>query len=121
RRRDGEVLVDGLDAGAARVDGALEVHRLAVEQDLALVGDRRARQRLDERRLAGAVVADDGEELAGAPLEVGAVERGDVAVALHQALGLHDGFRLGLHQRPPRRESWSMATARITRIPVIST
>ena len=39
RRRDGQVLVDRLDAGAARVDRAPEVDRLAVEQDLALVGD----------------------------------------------------------------------------------
>ena len=42
-------------------------------------------QRLDQRRLAGAVVADHGEDLAGQQLEVGAVQRGDVAVALDQA------------------------------------
>ena len=44
--------------------GELEMHRLAVQQDLAGVGDDRAGQRLDQRRLAGAVVADDAEDLA---------------------------------------------------------
>ena len=58
---------------------------LAVEPDLALVGHDRAGDRLDQRRLAGAVVADDGEDLARIEVEVGMVERGDAAVALDQA------------------------------------
>jgi hypothetical protein len=37
-RRHGQVLVHRLDAGAARVDRAAEVHGCAVEQDLAVVG-----------------------------------------------------------------------------------
>ena len=39
RRGDGQGLVDGLDAGAAGVLRGLEVHRLAVQEDLAGVGD----------------------------------------------------------------------------------
>jgi hypothetical protein len=69
--------------------GLLELDRLAVEQDLAFVGHGGARQRLDQAALAGAVVADHGQDFAGAQFKVGAVQRGDLAVALDQALGLH--------------------------------
>jgi hypothetical protein len=98
RRRDGEFLVHGLDAGAARIGRAAEVHRPAVELDLALVGHQRARQRLDQRGLARAVVADHREDLAGAQVEVGAVQRGDVAVALDQAARLHHEGGGGVHR-----------------------
>ena len=45
---------------------------------------------LDERRLAGAVVADDAQHLARVELEVGVVERDDASVRLDQADGLQD-------------------------------
>jgi hypothetical protein len=51
RRRHRQVLVDRLDAGAARVHRAPEMDRLAVQQDLAGVGDRGARQALDQEDL----------------------------------------------------------------------
>ena len=88
RRRDGEGLVDGLDAGLAGVLGALEVHDLRRRG-----GPRRRRARcapvsgLDQRRLAGAVVADDGEDLAGVEVEVDAVETDDPTEGLDQAAG----------------------------------
>ena len=44
-----------------------------------------AGDRLDERRLAGAVVADQGDHLAGVDLEVDARERPDGAEALGDA------------------------------------
>ena len=53
----------------------------------------RAGQRLDQRGLARAVVADDGEDLAGQQLEVGAVQRGDVTVALDEAARFHHQSR----------------------------
>ncbi len=61
------------------------MHRLAFERDLALVGMHGAGDRLDQRRLAGAVVADDGEHFAGVEVEIRVVESGDAAVALDQA------------------------------------
>ena len=66
RGGDSEILVNGLDAGAASIDRALEVNRVAIEANLALVGNERAGEGLDQRRLAGAVVADHGEDLGGA-------------------------------------------------------
>ena len=55
--------------------GERKLDRLAVEPDLAGIGNDRAGERLDQGRLAGAVVADDGEDLAGIELEIGVVER----------------------------------------------
>jgi hypothetical protein len=92
------------------------MHPFAGEPDLPVVGLRRARERLDQRRLPGAVVADDGEDLAREELEVRPVERNHVAVALHQPASLED--RLGAVHRRLRWRSWSTATARITSTPV---
>ena len=66
------------------------MHRTPVEQNLTRVGDDRAGQRLDERRFARSVVADDSENFRRAQLEIGAVEGDDVPVALRQALRLEN-------------------------------
>jgi hypothetical protein len=71
------------------------------------IRDHGARERLDQARLAGAVVADDREDLARVELEVRAVDGGHVAVALDQALGLQDrlaGLFGGHHFAPLRRQ-----------------
>jgi hypothetical protein len=51
--RQREVLVDGLDAQAARVERRVQLDRVALEEDLAGIGLVDAGQRLDQRRLAG--------------------------------------------------------------------
>ena len=53
---------------------------------------RRSPQRLDQRGLSGAVVADDREDLAGIEIEVGMIHRGDAAVALDQLPPDKNGF-----------------------------
>ena len=85
RRRDREILVDRLDPGSSGLAWRVETHPVAVEADLSVVRLQRARQGLDQRRLAGAVVADDRDDLARVELEVGAVEGHDVPEALDQA------------------------------------
>ena len=70
------------------------MHDFPAEPDFAGVGDDRAAKRLDQRRLAGAVVADDGEDLAGIKIEIGVVERGDPAIALDKAASLRIGSTL---------------------------
>ena len=116
-----QVLIHRFDALPSGIDRRVKLDRLSVQKHLAFVGNERAGQRLDERGLARAVVADDGEDLAGQQLEVGAIQRGDVTVALDEAARFH-------HQAQKtewtcayilRRDSWSVVTARITRIPVI--
>jgi hypothetical protein len=50
-----------------------------------------ARDRLDHRGLAGAVVADHGKDFAGIEIEIGLVERGDAAIALDETAGGEKG------------------------------
>src|SRR5690606_958858 len=69
--RDAALLVDRLDAGEARSERVAEAHRRAVEQHLAAVRHHGAGERPDEARLAGAIVADDSEDLALFQREVG--------------------------------------------------
>ena len=65
-----EILVHDLDPEAGSVLRAVDVDLTALEEDLTAVRRVRARDALDERRLAGAVVADERHHLAGAHLEV---------------------------------------------------
>ena len=74
--------------------GDVKCTTLAAKPNLAGVGNDRAAEGLDQRRLAGAVVADDREDLARIKVEVGVVERGDPAVALDEAASLRTGSTL---------------------------
>ena len=71
---EGEVLVDGRDPQRGRVLGLGDRDLLAVEADRALVGGVDAGDRLHQRRLAGAVVADQADDLAGVDGEVDPVQ-----------------------------------------------
>ena len=84
-----QVLEDGRDAEVLGLGRAVDGRGLAVELHGALVGRVDARDGLDERRLAGAVVADQGDDLVRADVEVDAAE------------GLHGAEALG---DPPQRE-----------------
>ena len=79
-----QVLVDGLDAAARAHRRASDRHRPAVHLDGAVIQAVHAADALDERGLAGAVVAEDGEHLAAVDLEVDAVEREHRAEALRR-------------------------------------
>ena len=78
----GEVLVDDLDAQPGRVLRAVDLHRAALEQDLAVVDRVDAGDALDQGRLARAVVPDEGHHLAGGDVEVDLVQGLDRAEAL---------------------------------------
>src|SRR5690606_21828917 len=67
-----EVLVHHADAGRDAVAWPAEADWLAVDQDLALVGPIEAGEDVHHRRLAGAVLAEQAEHLAGADLQVDA-------------------------------------------------
>src|SRR5262249_51174284 len=81
-RDEVELLVDRRDAAAEGVDGVAEGEGLAEQLDAALVRGDQAGHDLDERRLAGAVLAEQAVDLARPYLEVHAVE------------GLHPRVRL---------------------------
>ena len=71
-----------------------------VDEDLALVGLVRAGEDLDQRGLAGAVLAEQAVHLAGADLEVDAVERSGAGELLHDAAHLQQHWwclAWGLH------------------------
>ena len=88
-----EVLVDGRDPERGRVLGSGDRDLLAVEADRALVGRVDAGDRLHQRRLAGAVVADEAHDLAGADGEVDPVQSLDRAESLADSLQLEEGSR----------------------------
>ena len=62
--------------------------RLALPEDLALVGRVRPGQHLDQGGLAGAVLAEQAVHLAGADVEVDAVERAHAGENLDDAAHL---------------------------------
>ena len=96
--RDGElrhqrrVLVDGLDAQGDGVVGVPDVDLLAVEVDGAARQRGDPRDDLDERGLAGAVVAQQTHDLVGADGEADVVESLDAAVPLVDVLEADEFF-----------------------------
>ena len=87
-----EILVDGLDPVCAGVLDRVEADALAVDEHVALVLLVEAAEDLDERALAGAVVADEPEHLAPAQDEVDAAEHDERAEALRHAADLEHGL-----------------------------
>jgi hypothetical protein len=80
-----EVLVHHADAGSERRGGIAPAQRFAECGDGARVGDIVAEQDRDERRLAGAVLAEQREHFAATKLERDRVVSDDVAEALADA------------------------------------
>ncbi len=81
----GEVLEDGGDAEGLGLGRAAGPDGLAVEGDVAVVGRVDPRDHLDERGLAGAVVADQGDDLARPDVHVDVREGLDGTEALGDA------------------------------------
>ena len=80
-----QLLVDDADAGVARLHRRRAADVAAVDLVGAAVALDGAREDLDQRALAGAVLAGEAVHLAGAQLEVDVLERLDRAVALGRA------------------------------------
>ena len=88
-QRDGaDVLMHGRDAAAQRIARVGELGLHAVEQDGAAARLVEAGQDLDQRRLAGAVVAEQADDLAGRH------RHGDVGQRLHAGETLGDVAQL---------------------------
>ena len=84
-----ELLVDRRDARARiAACGSPSVDRLAPPDDVPLVGLVRPGEHLDQRRLAGAVLAEQAVHLTGADVEVDAVEGPDARELLDDAVHL---------------------------------
>ena len=89
------VLKHRLDAGLARPRGAPSRYRLAADEDFAAGRLHDAGEDLDQRRLAGAVVADEADHLAVIDAEIDAAERIDAAVGFGDVAQLDQAFRHG--------------------------
>ena len=97
-----EVLVDDLDAEVRGVLRPVDVDRRALEEDLAAVDRVDAGDALDQRRLAGAVVADERHDLAGGDVEVHLVQRLDRAEGLGDLRAAPGSGEVeGASRRPP--------------------
>ena len=82
--------------------GLVDLHLLAVEEDLALVSGVDAGDGLDHRRLPRAVVAHQGNDLTVVDLEVDVGERLDGTEALaHPLQGEHGGIAVAFHVPAP--------------------
>ena len=87
RRHEAEVLVHHPDAGRDRLGGGVELADRTVDLDVAGVGTVDAREHVAERRLAGAVLAEQRVDLAAAQVEVDVAKRDDPVEALRDVAG----------------------------------
>jgi len=110
--QEAELLVDDADAGVAGLGRARRGEIPPFDDVLALVPFDRAGQDLDQRALAGAVLAGEAHDLAGAQLERDAVERLDRPVRLRRVAQRDDrglGRGCGLALRRGRHQPWAFA------------
>ena len=103
RGEQGQLLEDRPSAQRVRVLRAPEFDRPALDTNGALVGPKPAAEDLDQRRLAGAVLADERVHLPRAGGEGGGVERQDASERLDEIEPLHrrSGARPRLLITPP--------------------
>src|SRR5690606_3874487 len=115
------VLVDRLDAFAPGIDRAGEAALPAVEPDLAGIGLVHAGDALDQRRFAGAVVAEKRHHLAREDVEAHLVDGNEAAEALGELADREDRIAhadsLPLSRPTMRSRDWSMRTATMTTAP----
>ena len=102
-----EVLVDHADAQVDGLAGALDVDGRAVDEDLAGVGGEQPVGDVHQRRLAGAVLAEQGDDLAAVNVERDVVVREDARESLGDVREPQNGRR-----RPRTRMRMSREQAR---------
>ncbi len=95
-RDEHEVLVDHADAAGDRIGRTGDRDRRTVEQDLAGIRCREAVQDVHQRRLAGAVLAEQRVDLARPDVEIDPVVCNDARIALGDPAHLECGSAHGL-------------------------
>ena len=95
RRHQVEFLVDGADAERLRGRRAVDLDRLAVQKNLAGVAVQRAGHDLDQRRLAGTVLAEQRMHFAGVQAEIDAFQRAHAGKPLDDPTQFDPRFRHG--------------------------
>ena len=102
-RDDVQFLMDEAQAAPMRLVRAAERSRRAVDPDLAAVGRDRAGEDLDQRALAGAVLAHQRERLAGAEFERSVPQRRRAAIGLAQMADRKQAHGASRRRGPPAR------------------
>ena len=103
-RAERKLLEHAADAERLRGDDRIGFTQRALDQNLAGVGGERAGEDVHQRRLAGAVVADQTDALSALDGKIHAVERVDGAEMLFDAVQLNNiGACLGHSQQVPSR------------------
>src|ERR687891_712064 len=102
-----QLLVDGGDPAAHGGDRVGQAYFLTQPGDRSFVRLVSAGQYLDQRRLSGAVLAEEAMHLGGQDLEVDAVEGADAGKLLHDAVHLEQGH---CHLVPPRTSGTAART-----------
>jgi hypothetical protein len=95
-RDEFQLLADDAQTLVERVADRGQPHRLTVEAEFARIGLEVAVEDADQRRLAGAVVADEAEDLARVDRDRDAAQRLDPAEALADAVGRDGGNDSGI-------------------------
>ena len=96
-----KLLEDADDAGAIGGGRQVEGNLVAIKHNASRVRLHDARKNLDQRRLAGAVFAENGVNPSRVDREIGLLERAHAAIALGHALHAQDrGARLHPRQLP---------------------
>ena len=107
------LLEDDGDAGRVRLRGRVEDDLLAVDQHPPAVGPVHAGEDLDERRLAGAVLADERVRLAAAQLDPAVLERAHRAEALARVVD-HEQRRVAVGRAASdrrRQARWKISSS----------
>ena len=91
-RQQVHLLIDRADAEPLGIGGIGRIDRRAVEPDLAGITRQDAGHHLDQGRLPGAVLAEEGMYLAGAQVEIDRIERPHAGKRLGQPSDLEDGL-----------------------------
>ena len=91
-RNEHEFLMDDVDAEIVSLVWGFDLDRLSLPEHLAPIGLIQPRDDLHERRLTGAVFADQGVNLAGPHLEADVVKHDDTAKRLGYVLHAKERF-----------------------------
>lgn len=117
---DAEIAEDAPELERARDASGREPFRrqtrdvTAFEANLASVGPVQPGDEIEQRRLAGAIGADDADELALGEIEVDRVDRGEAAEAPRQPAQGQHGIELRHHMVPNRPCGLNRTSSRST-------
>ena len=111
-RKEQQLLIDDRDALGARFAGRTEMNDLVANPNFAGVGAMNSGHDLDQRRLAGAVLAEQRVHFAGAHIERNVAQHRDADERFRDATERDQWSHLAPSRRGARRKSYCFWTGR---------